>query len=758
MARIRRHQAPIPGPDTIPEWQTPNLRAAAPRVLENMEARRALATALVPHLDAHSDRSAVAHPLHGPAVLGPDDLRWCIDQACTASPDLQDRWVEICLGLLPYDGFDSSLPDLLRETIDRGGCPAAFRDWQRSVLSDEWTTEAAARWRQGRALSRSNADEPNSRTVDEFVRHWLNRELGVAADSSSSAWECVLNALLCSATSWDAPVTQVTSFEPVNSRSLWASAPADVREPILDCAARWLSVRAPFLANRSDEQGWPAELGDHRDHLAFQLLERESPDRLSAMSNATWADLAPSALASGSTHSDGQSHRRLLRIAAERAREPLYRAAERIIASSVDPGFAQFLRALPHLVGACGARWLSLVRSASHPSASLIGLLGMLLAGRVPGAAEYALSLLDHARSRDHTQRERAQAAALALLHESPGEHFGAVMRAAESSPEWGEHLMGHWAYGMHREWGPLDELTEEHLCRLGGWLHQRTPRHEIEALHSGIYTIERARIDLLPNCLHTCAQRGSPESVSALRLLAGRDPADAWLRGFVLEAEEAFARSAWRKASIAELRDLAEQHQRRLVRSSEELADLIAESLEEFESDLQGEAGIARNLWDETRPGHWEHKNEEHFSDNLRAHLARHLGGRIAGAHREPQIRPPSNDVPGARGDLVVTAHVGEGNRAAQVFIEVKGSWNRKVDTAMKSQLADRYVARTEGTAGIYVVGWFASPGGGVEGRGGSLGQSIGECRESLARQADELSRTLGRRIVAVVLDCSLR
>lgn len=41
-------------------------------------------------------------------------------------------------------------------------------------------------------------------------------------------------------------------------------------------------------------------------------------------------------------------------------------------------------------------------------------------------------------------------------------------------------------------------------------------------------------------------------------------------------------------------------------------------------------------------------------------------------------------------------------------VIIEVKGCWNRKLMTAMKEQLLDRYLAESGCRYGLYVVGWF--------------------------------------------------
>jgi hypothetical protein len=40
--------------------------------------------------------------------------------------------------------------------------------------------------------------------------------------------------------------------------------------------------------------------------------------------------------------------------------------------------------------------------------------------------------------------------------------------------------------------------------------------------------------------------------------------------------------------------------------------------------------------------------------------------------------------------------------------IIEVKGSWNRELETAMRTQLKDRYLQNNHCKHGLYLVGWF--------------------------------------------------
>jgi hypothetical protein len=42
-------------------------------------------------------------------------------------------------------------------------------------------------------------------------------------------------------------------------------------------------------------------------------------------------------------------------------------------------------------------------------------------------------------------------------------------------------------------------------------------------------------------------------------------------------------------------------------------------------------------------------------------------------------------------------------------VIVEVRGNWHRELDSAMQTQLRDRYLKGNSYKNGIYLVGWFA-------------------------------------------------
>jgi hypothetical protein len=74
----------------------------------------------------------------------------------------------------------------------------------------------------------------------------------------------------------------------------------------------------------------------------------------------------------------------------------------------------------------------------------------------------------------------------------------------------------------------------------------------------------------------------------------------------------------------------------------------------------------------------------------------------------REVEIQPHLGDASADRPDLLAVVTTAHGELT--VPIEVKGNWHDEVDTAIETQLADRYLQGPYGSEGIYLVGYFAS------------------------------------------------
>jgi hypothetical protein len=152
---------------------------------------------------------------------------------------------------------------------------------------------------------------------------------------------------------------------------------------------------------------------------------------------------------------------------------------------------------------------------------------------------------------------------------------------------------------------------------------------------------------------------------------------------------------------------ELAQKHESRLVQSASHLQDVILESLADLQITLQDETPAAPDLWDESTP-----KDENHLSDYIKRFLDRDLKSRGIIALREVEIRRGEGSGMGERTDIHVTGIVHgvatDSFDHVRVIIEVKGTWHTEVETAMRTQLVDRYLRDNQFQHGIYLVGWY--------------------------------------------------
>ncbi len=95
-----------------------------------------------------------------------------------------------------------------------------------------------------------------------------------------------------------------------------------------------------------------------------------------------------------------------------------------------------------------------------------------------------------------------------------------------------------------------------------------------------------------------------------------------------------------------------------------------------------------------------------------MKRFLDRDLKSRGIIVNREVELRRGYGGNSGERTDIHVDAVFkqpsGQVYDSITVIIEVKGCWHSDLKTAIKSQLAERYLADNSCSSGLYLVGWF--------------------------------------------------
>ncbi|MBI2300207.1 MAG: hypothetical protein HYU66_14890 [Armatimonadetes bacterium] len=292
-----------------------------------------------------------------------------------------------------------------------------------------------------------------------------------------------------------------------------------------------------------------------------------------------------------------------------------------------------------------------------------------------------------------------------------------------------------------------LPAVAQEPLVALAERLARHFPS-ETDKPHYGAYH-PTPRDDVAQLRGATFARLVELGAVDALRQIADHLPEQPNLRLWVSRAARRRLEMEWRPEEpqllLAEL-----QHGRQRIDSSEGLLGLVLRTLELYEDDLRGQFWPVGSLWN-NHEGKWWPKEEVYLSDALALQLRTALSERYGiTVSREEQPRRTREQT-----DIVVK-HRAPGEPEHQVVIEVKGSWNDELRTAMGTQLVGKYMPEAECGCGLYVCLWF--PVGQWDGPGGRPRAEYGDIEAAhadLDRQANDLS-TGGRRLRALVLNAS--
>ncbi len=263
-----------------------------------------------------------------------------------------------------------------------------------------------------------------------------------------------------------------------------------------------------------------------------------------------------------------------------------------------------------------------------------------------------------------------------------------------------------------------VTELTEKDLARLYVWLHRHFPPEgdpDVEGVHR--VTPRESVRDVRGQLFNHLVAKGSPAALDALRYVAEELPEETWIQQGQVRAETRLLEESWAPPNPTDVLRLLDDPERRRIESADQLVEVIVTSLRRLEEELQGETPSAPELWDNKeedrrKTPRWQPKGELYLSDKIKRHLARDLGPRGIVVGRETEFR--RGEKPGGRGeytDILVHAvapgRSGERN-VIRVVVEVKGCFNPKVETDIRDQLRDRYLADNDCTHGLYVVGWY--------------------------------------------------
>ena len=245
--------------------------------------------------------------------------------------------------------------------------------------------------------------------------------------------------------------------------------------------------------------------------------------------------------------------------------------------------------------------------------------------------------------------------------------------------------------------------LNEDQLSDLYIWLCRRYPFCEDPEENKTHYVTMRESIgDWRDSILSCLSELGAYQSFNRI---AEEVPGLDFIKWMQNEAIKNYCTKSFSPVEPSYILELIYNQEKRLVNSGSQLVDVLIESLNRLEKALHDDTPASRDIWD------YDRKNkkyypiyEEELSDYVKRHLSNDIGKRGIILGREVKIRR----------DEITDIHVDALKKGANYFetisaiIEVKGGWNRELDSAMQSQLKDRYLKNNNCHQGIYLIGWF--------------------------------------------------
>lgn len=494
---------------------------------------------------------------------------------------------------------------------------------------------------------------------------------------------------------------------------------------------------------------------------ALLLLQDQDPRFLENMGQNLWMRWAPVILSfTVGSQEMLQARKRLLTMAYSKVPDRLLSALSQLLRA--ENGHWGHLSSISHLDivwdGPIAASLMSELKQGGFSRDSTTDLLTGLLDHGVDEARKWGeeIVLKSECTSQD-PGITRAQAVKILLAHRSEG---------------LGDAVWNALRLEFALRWDVIRELVNDHrliaemvtrnmkesqLADFYLWLHSEVPPDSgadggpLKNFHWEVWK-DRAIGEL--------RGRGTAKACESVQYLMQKLPEKEYLKRVAREAQLALWRREWEPLSPDALIKLVQQADLRVVQNGDQLMQVVMESLERLEAELQSKPQAAPDLWNDSKKGSRRPKDEAHLSDYVKRHLDRDLKGRGIVVNREVQIeRGQLTDI---RIDAVPRGRVSDNDEPVSLIIEVKGCWNPKVKDDMKDQLVARYLENSECQNGLYLVGWFLCAGwddkqDGRRSQCASL-QSLEEAGRFFEEQARQLSDACAKTIRAYTMDCSLR
>lgn len=533
-------------------------------------------------------------------------------------------------------------------------------------------------------LDRFEAGEPNA-------WWWLNREMTLEPNSQYYGDE----------------------YQPdLTEMPVWKEADEQIRSRIINAARQYL-LHPPNM-----DKSWVGTNTLNRPYLAgyraLVLLTDKDYPFISDLPDSAWRVWAPVIVAyplMGAKRDE--PHILLLSLAYQKACDDVLQALLTVIDGECARDTHTYIaeRVESFWNDRIAAALLEKARAQGIKPSCMGDLLDLLVSHGYEPAIEYAKSQITSALPTEEPERERVLIVAAVLLEKCPEVIWGIIWPVIQNNAGFGRLIFERFvsSYRHERMAECTQQLNEEQVADMYLWLAEQYP-HDEDPPYQGQIGMRHNLAQTRDGLLAELKVRGTPNACEQIRRLINKLPQVTWMKWVLIEAERNMRMKTWSPPTAEEIIKLGQDSQRRYVENGRQLLDVLCDSLRRLQQKLHGVYSPVYGLWDNRGNGRnpaYFPKEEERLSDDVAGYLIEDLGAsKGVIVNREVQIRR------GEETDVHITAVRSAKDDQAfgivRAIIEVKGCWHKDLETAMETQLVNRYLREYQSPNGLYLVGWF--------------------------------------------------
>ncbi len=735
-----------------------------PDVLE--VTRKNLIRALVKKINIYKSHMLVS-PFVKPQILFDYDLEWLINELKTEKAQKRKKiWIEIIHDIFKQDnlGHIELISQAMRENQQLAD---KFRVYFDAV---EINSPLAEEMRMCDRKYKEIISKPNQNKVEKqhkiipSIHERIKTSLDQFENGDSYAWVQLCNEM---ARGDDSEYYENRFNANLMSLPGWTVCDRSVKERIVNAGKKYI------LENDANTHCWlkknsyypPAMAG----YKVFVILDKLEPEFLNNLSNDIWKNWV-SIIIAYPNNSNDESENNIFEKITKQAYQKIPKEFIDTLLVLIDKENKQFdhLYIIRKIINCLDKRLqealLNKAKDASLKSSCFQDLISYLLMVKDQKTKSYAESLLKLPLSKDSKFLNRAKASALALLAQADDAGWHVIWAAIQEETAFGKDVLMSMpdSFVFHDSKNLPDRIGEESTAELFIWLNKNFPRLYDPDNKVGSEVSSREKLsDYRESLLHSLVAKGTPEAIRVIERIQKELPEFSSLNFYLVNARENMRRVNWEPLSPDEFLSITTNPSSRLILNAEHLLEAIIESLKKYEMILQGENPTAYTLWDERPNKMFKPKPEKNLSNSIKVHLTEDLKQSGVLINREVVIKE-KHGKEGSSGeelDIYVAVFIPSKQEHVRVFIEVKGCWHKEVNTAMKTQLLNRYLSESGCDHGIYLVGWFLCDQWEMDDNSKNRisEKNIKEAKKKFATQALRLS-TDKKKIKSFVLNCALR